>query len=89
MMRRRGRHRCDRHDGVLRAADERDGTSNASTVSTAVLADVPDGDDPDRVPRRDYLLVGSDSREGSRATSADAGAIGDVGDVQGRRSTRS
>jgi LCP family protein required for cell wall assembly len=33
-----------------------------------------------------YLLVGSDSREGADPTDPDAGSIGDISDVQGRRS---
>lgn len=37
-------------------------------------------------PVENYLLVGSDSREGFDPTSPDAGAIGGTGDVSGQRS---
>ena len=37
-------------------------------------------------PAINYLIIGSDSREGSDPTSGDFGAIGDQGAVQGRRS---
>ncbi|MFK8022357.1 MAG: LCP family protein [Ilumatobacter sp.] len=37
-------------------------------------------------PAVNYLLIGSDSREGTDPNAADAGAVGDVNDVTGRRS---
>jgi LCP family protein required for cell wall assembly len=73
--------------GVLRAADER--TSDVERIDglDSVLADVPDADDPSiEYPAENYLLVGSDSREGVDGDTADAGVIGDAGDVGGRRS---
>lgn len=73
--------------GVLRAADGR--TADVERISglESVLADVPDGDDPSiEYPAENYLLVGSDSREGVDGTSADSAVIGGTGDVGGRRS---
>jgi LCP family protein required for cell wall assembly len=66
--------------GVLRAADARVGTVDRIDGLEGVLASTDDG------PSENFLLVGSDSREGVDPGSADAGAIGGVGDVQGRRS---
>lgn len=43
-------------------------------------------DDEVAYPARNYLLVGSDSREGADADAEDAGVIGDTGDVGGQRS---
>jgi LCP family protein required for cell wall assembly len=73
--------------GVLRAADER--TQDVERIGglESVLADIPDGDDPSiEYPAENYLLVGSDSREGVEGDTTDAGVIGDSGDVGGRRS---
>jgi LCP family protein required for cell wall assembly len=72
--------------GVLRAANER--TEDVERVSglESILADPPDDDDPIEYPAENYLLVGSDSREGSDAGSEDFGAIGDTDNVGGRRS---
>lgn len=73
--------------GVLRAADER--TRDVERISglDAVLADLPDRNDPSiEYPAENYLLVGSDSREGVDADGSDAGVIGDTSDVGGRRS---
>jgi LCP family protein required for cell wall assembly len=73
--------------GVLRAADER--TEDVERIGglESVLADVPDRDDPSiEYPAENYLLVGSDSREGVDGSSVDAGVIGGVDDVGGRRS---
>jgi LCP family protein required for cell wall assembly len=73
--------------GVLRAADER--TEDVERIGglESVLADVPDSDDPSiEYPAENYLLVGSDSREGVDGGSVDAGVIGGVDDVGGRRS---
>jgi LCP family protein required for cell wall assembly len=65
--------------GVIRAANER--TANIQRIDGLenVLAAV-DG------PAVNYLLIGSDSREGSDPNAADFGGIGDTADVQGRRS---
>ena len=73
--------------GVLRAADER--TEDVERIGglESVLADVPDRDDPSiEYPAENYLLVGSDSRAGVDGSSVDAGVIGGVDDVGGRRS---
>jgi LCP family protein required for cell wall assembly len=73
--------------GVLRAADER--TADVARIGglESVLADVPDEDDPTiEYPAENYLLVGSDSREGVEGDSSDAGVIGDSASVGGRRS---
>jgi LCP family protein required for cell wall assembly len=73
--------------GVLRAADER--TEDVERIGglESVLADVPDADDPSiEYPAENYLLVGSDSREGFAGDTADAGVIGDSELVGGRRS---
>lgn len=73
--------------GVIRAADERTADVERIDGLESVLADVPDDDDPTiEYPAENYLLVGSDSREGVDAGSVDAGVIGDTGDVGGRRS---
>lgn len=72
--------------GVLRAADARIDDVQRVGGLAGVLADVPDGDDPTiQYPAENYLLVGSDSREGVEEGS-DFGAIGTTGDVGGRRS---
>ncbi len=65
--------------GVIRAADER--TANVERIEglDEILVAV-DG------PAVNYLLIGSDSREGSDPNSPDFGGIGDTGAVQGRRS---
>ncbi len=73
--------------GVLRAADER--TQDVERISglESVLADVPDGDDDSiEYPAENYLLVGSDTREGTDVAAADFGVIGDESAVGGRRS---
>lgn len=73
--------------GVLRAADRRTDDVERIGGLASVLADVPDADDPAiEYPAENYLLVGSDSREGVEGGTADAGVIGDAGDVGGRRS---
>lgn len=72
--------------GVIKAADERaddvvriDGLEN-------VLAEVPDENDESiEYPAENYLLVGSDTREGVDPNAEDAAVIGDTGDVGGRR----
>lgn len=65
--------------GVLRAANER--TAQVPRIEgledTLVAVDGP---------AVNYLLIGSDSREGSDPNAADFGGIGDANDVQGRRS---
>ncbi len=65
--------------GVIRAANER--TANVERIEglDEILVAV-DG------PAVNYLLIGSDSREGSDPNAADFGGIGDTGAVQGRRS---
>ena len=73
--------------GVLRAADARTDDVERIGGLDSVLADVPDGDDDSiQYPAENYLLVGSDSREGAAEGSTDAGVIGDANDVGGRRS---
>lgn len=73
--------------GVLRAADARTDDVERIDGLESVLADIPDGDDPAiEYPAENYLLVGSDSREGVDGGSTDAGVIGDTADVGGRRS---
>jgi LCP family protein required for cell wall assembly len=66
--------------GVLRAADTR--TSEITRIDglESVLTSVEDG------PSRNYLLVGSDSREGVDPDSDDFAAIGDTSMVGGTRS---
>lgn len=70
--------------GVLRAADAR--TSDVERIDglDAILADVP-GEDAE-YPAENYLLVGSDSREGIVAGSDDVAYVGDSEMVGGRRS---
>jgi LCP family protein required for cell wall assembly len=73
--------------GVIRAADER--TQDVERISglEGVLTAVPEDDDPTiEYPAENYLLVGSDSREGVDQNSEDFGVIGDTGIVGGRRS---
>jgi len=72
--------------GVLRAADARTDTVERIEGLEQVLATVPPDDTPLEYPAENYLLVGSDSREGVSGDSADAGVIGDTGSVSGRRS---
>jgi LCP family protein required for cell wall assembly len=68
--------------GVLRAADARTADVDRIEGLGSVLADIPDGDDPTiEYPAENYLLVGSDSREGVDPTSPDFGAIGSEADV--------
>ena len=70
--------------GVLRAADAR--TSDVERIDglDAILADLP-GDDAE-YPAENYLLVGSDSREGIVAGSDDYAYVGDIDLVGGKRS---
>jgi len=65
--------------GVIRAANQR--TANVERIEGLedILAAV-DG------PAVNYLLIGSDSREGSDPGASDFGGIGDTNAVQGRRS---
>jgi LCP family protein required for cell wall assembly len=72
--------------GVLRAADSRTADVERIDAVVEVLADVPDDDTEIEYPAENYLLVGSDSREGVSGDSADAGVIGDASSVGGRRS---
>ena len=73
--------------GVIRAADERTDDVVRIEGLESVLAEVPDMDDESiEYPAENYLLVGSDTREGVDPTSEDFGVIGDTGDVGGRRS---
>lgn len=72
--------------GVIRAADERTDDVVRIEGLESVLAEVPDHDDESiDSPAENYLLVGSDTREGVDPTSEDFGVIGDSGDVGGRR----
>ena len=70
--------------GVLRAADARTADVERIDGLESVLADVP-GDDA-QYPAENYLLVGSDSREGIAAGSDDYAYVGDTDLVGGRRS---
>ncbi len=73
--------------GVLRAADER--TQDVERIGglESVLADLPDDDDETvEYPAENYLLVGSDARDGIDASTDDFGVIGDESEVGGRRS---
>lgn len=73
--------------GVIRAADERTDDVERILGLEGVLTEVPDGDDPDLAyPAENYLLVGSDTRDGVDSDSEDFGVIGDSGTVGGRRS---
>ena len=73
--------------GVIRAADERTQDVERIFGLEGVLTAVPDDDDPSiEYPAENYLLVGSDSREGVDQNSEDFGVIGDSGIVGGRRS---
>lgn len=73
--------------GVLRAANERTEDVERIDGLESVLAAVPDDDDETiEYPAENYLLVGSDSRDGADAGSADSAVIGDTGDVSGTRS---
>lgn len=65
--------------GVINAANSR--TANVERIEGLELVLEPqDG------PARNYLLIGSDTRENSDPNDADFGAIGDTSAVQGRRS---
>lgn len=67
--------------GVIRAADQRTASIERIDGLDAVLAL------PDEAfgPSENYLLVGSDSREGVDVDAPDIGAIGTTDDVQGQR----
>lgn len=68
--------------GVLRAADER--TADVARIEglESVLADIPDESDSTiEYPAENYLLVGSDSREGVDPGDADFGVIGTEAEV--------
>ena len=82
--------------GIVRAADERVASVEVVSGIDSVLAPLPgqgdvdvDGDgvvDPITYPALNYLLVGSDSREGASPGDPDFGIVGDEGQVGGRRS---
>jgi LCP family protein required for cell wall assembly len=80
--------------GVLRAANARTDSVERVGGLDGVLADVPDGDgfaldqNGERIeyPAVNYLLVGSDSREGIEASDPDFVFTGGSSDVGGRRS---
>ena len=65
--------------GVIRAADQR--TANVERIGG--LEDILVAVDG---PAVNYLLIGSDSRDGSDPGASDFGGIGDTSAVQGRRS---
>jgi LCP family protein required for cell wall assembly len=69
--------------GVLRAADERTADVERIGGLESVLAPVSDSG---AYPGENFLLVGSDTREGVDPDSDDFGAIGGVDAVSGRRS---
>ena len=73
--------------GVIRAANARTDDVERITGLESVLAAVPEQNDTSiEYPAENYLLVGSDTREGVDANSSDAGVIGDGASVGGRRS---
>ena len=82
--------------GIVRAADERVANVDVVAGLDGVLAPLPgqgdidlDGDgvvDPITYPALNYLLVGSDSREGVTGEETDVAVVGDEGEVGGRRS---
>ena len=73
--------------GVIRAAGQRTDDVERIGGLESVLAAIPDDDDASiEYPAENYLLVGSDTREGVDASSSDFGVIGDSGNVGGRRS---
>lgn len=73
--------------GVLRGADGRTADLERVDGLGAVLGDLATDDGgPVEYPAVNYLLVGSDSREGVDGGGSDAGVIGDAADVGGRRS---
>jgi LCP family protein required for cell wall assembly len=65
--------------GVIRAA-------NASTSGVERIDNLDEILTAVEGPAENYLLIGSDSREGSDPNAPDFGGIGDEGAVQGRRS---
>jgi LCP family protein required for cell wall assembly len=73
--------------GVLRAADARAGDIVRIDGLSDVLAETPADDDASiQYPAENYLLVGSDTREGVDPNSKDFGAIGSADAVAGHRS---
>ena len=70
--------------GVLRAADRRTADVERIDGLDGVLADIP-GDDV-QYPAENYLLVGSDTREGFDPDATDSSVVGNTEDVSGRRS---
>jgi LCP family protein required for cell wall assembly len=82
--------------GIVRAADERVANVDVVAGLDGVLAPLPGGEDVDldgdgvvdpiTYPALNYLLVGSDSREGVTGEETDVGVVGDEGEVGGRRS---
>ena len=82
--------------GIVRAADERVADVEVVDGLDGVLAPLPgegdvdiDGDgvvDTITYPALNYLLVGSDSREGVSSDDVDFGIVGDESQVGGRRS---
>ena len=66
--------------GVIRAANARVADVERIPGLEAVLVDDPKG------PATNYLIIGSDSRDGADPNDPDFGRIGDTGDVSGRRS---
>jgi LCP family protein required for cell wall assembly len=69
--------------GVLRAADDRTDDVERIDGLAAVLAEP---DESIEYPAENYLLVGSDSREGFDPDSSDAAVVGSTDAVGGRRS---
>jgi len=73
--------------GVIRAANARTDDVERIAGLESVLAAVPEQNDTSiEYPAENYLLVGSDTREGVDANSSDSGVIGDNASVGGRRS---
>lgn len=70
-------------NGVIRAAESRSDSIDRIEGLSGVLTSDGDGDPG---PSVNFLLVGSDSRDGVDPDSPNFGAIGDTSDVQGQRS---
>ena len=66
--------------GVIRAANARVADVERIPGLEAVLVEDPKG------PATNYLIIGSDSRDGADPNDPDFGMIGDTSDVSGRRS---
>ncbi len=68
--------------GVIVSANEKTGQVTRVDDGLTEVLEEPAND----APAENFLLVGSDTREGADPDDSDAGAIGDTGDAVGRRS---